>query len=57
MDADGANIRTIVKDVEIDAPTWSPDARQLAFTRARNGRTKADVYVIGADGTNERGFS
>ena len=54
MDADGANIRTIVKDVEIDAPTWSPDGRQLAFTRARDGRAKADVHVVGTDGTNER---
>jgi Tol biopolymer transport system component len=54
MDADGANIRTIVKDVEVDAPTWSPDGRHLAFTRARDGRAKADVHVVGTDGTNER---
>ena len=54
MDADGANIRTIVTGVELDAPAWSPDGRHLAFTRARDGGTKADVYVVGTQGTAER---
>jgi len=54
MDADGANIRTVATGVELDAPAWSPDGRRMTFARARDSRTKADVFVVDADGTNEQ---
>lgn len=32
-------------------PVWSPDHKQIAFQRARNG--KLDIYLMNADGTNQ----
>jgi Tol biopolymer transport system component len=32
-------------------PAWSPDHKQIAFQRARNG--KLDIYVMNADGSNK----
>ena len=31
-------------------PTWSPDARHLAFVTTRNGR--AEIFTMNADGTD-----
>lgn len=33
------------------SPVWSPDHKQIAFQRARNG--KLDIYLMNADGTNK----
>ena len=33
-------------------PAWSPDNKRIAFTSNREGNY--DIYVIDADGTNER---
>jgi Tol biopolymer transport system component len=39
----------------IDAdPAWSPDAKQLAFTRTTNGYRSFQVYVMRADGSHVR---
>jgi Tol biopolymer transport system component len=34
-------------------PAWSPDGRRIAFVR-RTSRTNTDIYVMRADGSNER---
>ena len=34
------------------APTWSPDGQHIAFGSERDGR--AEIYVIGSDGSNRR---
>ena len=36
-------------------PTWSPDARAIAFTTGRDGN--AEVYVMNADGSDQRNVS
>jgi TolB protein len=35
-----------------DAPSWSPDGRQIAFTSFRHGR--GDIFVMNTDGSGER---
>jgi Tol biopolymer transport system component len=37
-----------------DAPTWSPDGRQLAFTRAKNAGPLSQIVIIDADGIHAR---
>jgi TolB protein len=45
MDADGSNQRRIA---DCDYPTWSPDGRYVAAL------CSADIWIIGADGSNPR---
>ncbi len=48
INADGSGLRPITDGVD---PIWSPDGKQIAFTRWRNPR---GVWVVDADGSNER---
>ena len=34
------------------SPSWSPDGRHITFDSNRHG--KADIYVMGSDGSNPR---
>src|SRR5439155_24543278 len=43
--------KTQVADQLIGA-SWSPDGRQIAYSRYNNG--DADIYTIAADGTDQR---
>jgi Tol biopolymer transport system component len=53
MDADGANVRRLTRNVAQDYPgAWSPDGTQIAFFSRRDG--DGDVYVMDADGANLR---
>ncbi len=66
VDAGGGTPRTLSDDpvgVELDQPpAWSPDGSKIAFTTSLNGRPSPvtqivvgrDLYVVNADGTNER---
>jgi TolB protein len=49
IDADGQNLRALTYGLD---PSWSPDGRQVAFTRWDG--SGAGVWVIGADGRGER---
>ena len=44
--------RTAFEVVGDDAPAWSPDGSEIAFTSFRNG--KGDIYVMHPDGTGLR---
>jgi TolB protein len=55
IDADGTGQTNITstKTIIEDEPSWSPDGKQIAFTRADAGDVYADqdVYVMNANGT------
>jgi dipeptidyl aminopeptidase/acylaminoacyl peptidase len=46
-----ASARTEIEVVGNDAPAWSPDGTQIAFTSFRNG--KGDIYVMLPDGSGQ----
>lgn len=41
-------------DVHDEGPAWSPDGRFLAFTRADTRTSPGDIWVMQADGTEQR---
>jgi Tol biopolymer transport system component len=38
-------------------PVWSPDGKRIAFTRSRGFRADARLFIVNADGSNERPLS
>ena len=50
MNADGTDATRLTNNPDDDGqPTWSPDARRIAFTSVRDGNW--DIYVANADGS------
>jgi len=50
---DGRDLRLLTKNRAIDvSPSWSPDARRIAFVSDRSGNPQ--IYVMDADGGNQR---
>jgi len=62
VSSDGRRAHRLTNDVPVDrhahfsntSPAWSPDGRRVAFLSDRDGRRRASVFVIGADGRDER---
>lgn len=60
VDTDGMNLQRVDPAGMMDFyPTWSPDGRQIAFTRLLPSNASAEwmnsvIVVMNADGTNER---
>ena len=56
VDVEGRNLRrlTRVANVYDLRPTWSPDGTQLMYSRLRPDGTRAAIYRINLDGTDER---
>ena len=56
VNADGTGARRVTRGPCYDsAPAWSPEGRQIAFTRSRGSGQQ--LYVIGADGSGLRRLS
>lgn len=52
VNPDGSNLQPFFPRTGDHSPSWSPDRSRIAFLSDREGST--DVYVMNADGTNER---
>ncbi|MEO2006109.1 MAG: LpqB family beta-propeller domain-containing protein [Candidatus Poribacteria bacterium] len=63
MDADGSNPRKLADHAgNLTSPTWSPDGKSIAFAShsvfSLDGPpTSADIYVMDADGANQRNLT
>ena len=61
MKPDGSEERMLVRDYDVEAPTWAPNGRVLAFFRQSRaddrGLYTAKVYTIDLTGYNEREVS
>ena len=52
VDADGSNRRLLLASPELDQPAdWSPDGRQILFTRFSSTSSRSSVYVVNEDGS------
>ena len=48
----------VVADVSFDGhPMWSPDGSQIAFGRRVTASANMDIWIMNADGTNQRNIS
>ena len=61
MNADGSNRVRLTQEEPFTprpphnvSPAWSPDGRHIAFFTNRNGEFKWDLYVMNADGSDQR---
>ena len=56
-DPGGAQVRTVLEDVRVDALSWSSDSRRIAFTEVSDGGatgSSGGIYEVGLDGTGKR---
>ena len=57
-DADGTGRVRVTTDPRFDiGPTWSPDGRMIAFTRSAGPSQPGDVWIMNADGSNQRALT
>jgi TolB protein len=58
MKPDGTSERMLVKDYDVEAPTWAPNGRVLSFFRQSpadsRGHFTTKLYQIDLTGYNER---
>lgn len=55
VDADGSNRRLLLASPDLDQPAdWSPDGRQILFTRFSSTSNRSSVYVVNEDGSELR---
>lgn len=58
MNDDGSNLQKLTHTPQHESrPTWSPDGKQIAFTREvtpMGGPNRDNLFLINADGSNER---
>ena len=54
MDAEGKNLARLTENNHDDwSPAWSPDGKRIVFVSDRDERATDEIYVMGADGSNQ----
>jgi len=58
VNIDGSQLSKLTSDGDYgnnnDSPTWSPDGKQIAFSSNRDPDGKYKIWVMNADGSNQR---
>ena len=55
VNVDGTGLTQLTRDSGFNgSPNWSPDAKQIAFTSNRDSDGKPKIWVMNADGSNQR---
>jgi len=58
MNPDGTGEVRLTSENGHDArPNWSPDGQRIAFTSDRDGTDQREIYVMNADGSNQRSLT
>ena len=51
ISTDGTGLTTVLVTPELGKVDWSPDGLRIAFSSNHGGRTRPEVWTIGAGGT------
>ncbi len=55
MNPDGSSLRQLTDDPGVDVePAWSPDGSKIVFVTSRDDPDNTSLYVMNADGTDQR---
>jgi len=55
INVDGSGLAQLTRDSGFNgSASWSPDGKQIAFVSDRDGDSKARIWVMNADGSNQR---
>lgn len=55
VNVDGSGLTQLTHDAGLNInPAWSPDGKQIAFTSNRASDSKSRIWVMNADGSNQR---
>ncbi len=55
VNVDGSGLEKLTRDSGVNGnPTWSPDGKQIAFGRIREKVSKSKIWVMNADGSDQR---
>ena len=57
MNPDGSDRTQLTSGPSDFAPVWSPDGAQIAFVRTDELNQRGEIFVMNADGSNQRGLT
>ena len=55
LNVDGSGLTQLTRDSGSNSsPSWSPDGKQIAFANNRDGNGESRIWIMNADGSNQR---
>lgn len=55
VNMNGSGLTQLTQDSGVNrSPTWSPDSKQIAFASNRDSESQTKIWVMNADGSNQR---